>query len=124
MTAVRRIAIALPIVLAAVALVYALKPFSLTGGTLTDASGHRFVALTSASSCGVPIVAAWRGKDDVFAVPVGTKPANPSVPQYLLGPSTNVKVTESIRIPTCRGEARHRLRVAGLLLVTSIALGL
>jgi hypothetical protein len=120
MTMVRRLAIALPIVLATVAVIYAVKPFSVTDVPLTDASGQRFVALTSSSTCGVPIVSAWHGKDDVFAVPVG-----PGVGGYEAVPASNQNTTviETVRILTCRGEGQHRLRVAGLFLTAAVALG-
>jgi hypothetical protein len=120
MTMVRRVAIALPIVLAAVAVVYAVKPFSVTGVPLTDASGQRLVALTSSSSCGAPIIAAWHGKDHVFAVPVGP---NLGGCEAVLGTDQTMTMTETVRIPTCRGEGQHRLRVAGLFLAASVALG-
>jgi hypothetical protein len=116
-TGARRILLALAVACAAIALVVAFKPFSVSGGTLTDPSGRRFVALTSAESCGAPIVAAWHGKDDVWAVPVG-----PNMTER--GPSFDgLSEIETVRIPTCRSEAQHRLRVAGLWLVASIGLG-
>jgi hypothetical protein len=111
---VRRVLIAPAIAFAGIALVVALKPFSVSGGQLRDSSGRTFVALTSSESCGAPIVAAWHGKDDIWAVPIG-----PNIAGSVPGSSE----TELIPLATCRSVAQHRLRIAGLWLVASIAVG-
>jgi hypothetical protein len=112
-------------IFAALAVVQALRPFSVSGGSITDSSGATFVALTSSNSCGAPIVDAVRGSTQTWAVPVGLGgTGNGSIDDFQTGSVDDFQIAPPLRthIPTCRSEARHRMGISGVFLLVALAL--
>jgi hypothetical protein len=95
---------AIAAIIAAVSIVYAIKPFH---PTVSFGPGHAAVLLSD-NSCRAPIVAAWHGSPAHWAVTIGGTSRSPVPPQIYVTP--------------CRSSARHRLLRSGFGLLAAFVL--
>lgn len=113
----RRVLSAIAVVVGAASIVVAVKPFNTTGGlvpTGTTSGLPNGTAppiqhfLLSTESCRAPIIEAWHGERDRFGLVLGTKFSD---------------LPKEGTVATCRGEARHRVLLAGVGLLGAVVLG-
>jgi hypothetical protein len=107
---VRRALLATASLLAVVAIVFGVKPFrvrpSITAAERLAPSG---AILVSTQSCRAPILDAWRGKQQRWAVTIA-------------GTSTGAPLPDDlgyVNVASCRGVARHKLLIAVIALLAA-----
>jgi len=105
---VRRILFGAAAALAATSVVIALKPFRMSSGVIvSDGTGRGGGFLLDSGSCRSPIIDAWHGKEERWAIPIGSSIASS-------------EVTTSGTVVVCRSEARHRMMLSGVALAASL----
>jgi len=107
---VRRVLLSIASTLAVAAIVFGVTPFRVRPSVAAaEKLAPTGAILLSAQSCRAPILDAWRGKQQRWAVTIAGTSTGAPLPDHL----------GYITVASCRGVARHRVLIAAIALLAA-----